>query len=91
MSFGAFFMLSGALGILRMKDFFSRLHPAGVSDSFGAPLILIGAMVHYGFSLVTAKIFILVLLLLITSPTTTHTLAQAAIVSKLKPMVKDKK
>lgn len=90
MAAGAFFMFSGSLGILRMKDFFTRLHPAGVSDSFGAPLILLGAMVHYGFSLVTVKIFFLILLFLITSPTITHTLSQAEIASKLKTALKDK-
>lgn len=88
---GAFFMVSGSLGILRMPDFFSRLHPAGVIDSFGAPLILLGAAVHFGFSFITAKIILLILLLLITNPTATHILSQSAIADKLKPLQRDKK
>lgn len=88
---GAFFMLSGAVGILRMPDFFTRIHPAGVIDSFGAPLILIGVAVHFGFSLITGKIIILILLLLIANPTATHAIAQSAIVGKLKPLQRDKK
>ena len=88
---GAFFMLSGSLGILRMPDFFTRIHPSGVIDSFGAPLILIGVAVHFGFSLISGKIILLVLFLLITNPTATHVLSQSAIVGKLKPLLRDKK
>lgn len=91
MAFGVFIMLSGALGVLRMKDFFSRLHPAGAADCFGAPLVLLGAVVHYGFTVMSLKIAFLVLLLFIASPTATHILAQAALAAKLKPMLKDKK
>ncbi len=88
---GAFFMLSGALGILRMPDFFSRLHPAGITDSFGAPMLLVGVMLKYGFSLFSGKIFLLILFLFITNPTSTNVLSQAAIISKIKPYLKDKK
>ncbi len=88
---GAFFMLSGALGILRMPDFFSRLHPAGITDSFGAPMLLIGVLLKYGFSLFAGKIFLLILFLFITNPTSTHILSQAAIIAKVKPYIKDKK
>lgn len=88
---GAYFMISGSLGILRMPDFFTRLHPAGVTDSFGAPLVLLGVAVHFGFTLIAGKIVLLVILLLITNPTATHVLSQTAIIGKLKPFLKEKK
>ena len=88
---GAFFMISGSLGILRMPDFFTRLHPAGITDSFGAPLILLGVAVHFGVSLVSGKIILLIILLLVANPTATHVLSQSALVTKLKPYVKGKK
>lgn len=88
---GAFFVLSGALGILRMPDFFSRIHPAGVIDSFGAPLILLGVAINLGFTLISGKIILLILLLLITNPTATHILSQTALINKLKPWTKEKK
>lgn len=88
---GTFFVLSGALGILRMPDFFTRIHPAGVIDSFGAPLILVGVAIKLGFTLVAGKIILLAMLLLITSPTATHILAQTALISKLKPWTREKK
>jgi multicomponent Na+:H+ antiporter subunit G len=88
---GVFFVISGSLGMLRMPDFFTRIHPASVIDSFGAPLILLGVAVHFGFSFISGKIILLVLLLLITNPTATHVLAQTAIIGKLKPLLRDKK
>ena len=91
MAVGSFFMLSGSLGILRMPDFFTRVHPSALIDSFGAPLVLVGAAIHFGFSFLTLKIILLVFLLLITHPTATHALCQAALKGKLKPLIKDKK
>lgn len=78
---GAFFAFTGTVGMLRMTDFFSRLHPAGVTDSLGVPLILAGLMLHTGFTLVTGKLLLILLFLLLTSPTACHALAKAAFLS----------
>jgi multicomponent Na+:H+ antiporter subunit G len=82
---GVFFILTGALGLIRMPDFYTRLHAAGLIDSMGAPLLLIGLAIHDGFTLVTVKIILLIIFLLITSPTATHALAKAALLAGLKP------
>jgi multicomponent Na+:H+ antiporter subunit G len=39
---GWVFALTGSLGVLRMPDFYSRLHPAGMTDSFAQGLIVLG-------------------------------------------------
>ncbi|MCE3232101.1 MAG: conserved rane protein of unknown function [Rickettsiaceae bacterium] len=88
---GVFFIFTAALGVLRMPDFFTRLHPAGLADSFGAPLVLIGVAIQHGFSFLSAKIMLLVFFILITSPTSTHALAKAALFFGLKPITRDKK
>ena len=41
---GSFFCFVGALGLIRLPDFYSRVHAAGVVDSLGAILILLGLM-----------------------------------------------
>lgn len=82
---GAFLVLVGALGLLRMPDFYTRLHPAGVTDTLGADLILLGLMVQAGFSLVTIKLILIGAFLFFTSPTSTHAIANAALVAGLKP------
>ena len=78
---GAFFVLTGALGILRMPNFFARLHPAGVTDSLGVTFVLAGLILHTGLTLVSGKLLLLMLFLLLTSPTACYALAKAAFLS----------
>lgn len=75
---GLFIVFSGSLGMLRFPDIFTRLHAAGITDSLGAPLVLFGLMVLEGLTITSLKIFLLILLLLLTSPTACHALAKAA-------------
>ena len=75
---GTFLILSGSLGILRFPDFFSRLHPAGITDSLGAPLVLLGLIAQEGLTIISLKLLVLIILILITSPTACHALAKAA-------------
>lgn len=82
---GAFFILTSALGFYRMPDFFTRLHPAGMSDSAGILFIGTGAVLTYGLTLVSAKIVILAFFAMITSATATHALGSAALSTGLKP------
>lgn len=75
---GSLFVLSGGVGLLRFPDFYTRVHAVGLTDSVGAGLILLGLLLltpdwGTGFRLV-----VIVAFLLLTGPTATHTLAQAA-------------
>ena len=74
---GAFCMIGG-LGLLRLPDVYARMHAAGMTDTLGAGLILAGLMVQGGLSLVTVKLFLILVFLLFTSPTSTYALANAA-------------
>ena len=82
---GGVFVIIGALGSLRFPDFWSRLHAASVTDSGGVVLLLIGMGLHSGFNLITFKLFLIGAFLFITGPTSTHAVANAALVSGLKP------
>ncbi|MGE0416502.1 MAG: monovalent cation/H(+) antiporter subunit G [Acetobacteraceae bacterium] len=86
---GAFFTLVGALGLVRMPDLYTRLHASGVLDPFGVGLILIGLMFQAGFTLTTAKLAILIVLLLFTSPVACHALARAAMHHGVRPRLVD--
>jgi multicomponent Na+:H+ antiporter subunit G len=87
---GSFFCVVGGVGILRLPDFYSRLHGAGITDTLGAGLIFIGLMIQAGISLVTVKLIMIVFFLYLTSPTATHAIAKAARISGLKPQLEDK-
>lgn len=75
---GSFLSLTFGLGLLRFPDFYSRTHAAGVADTLCAALIIIGLSLQSGFSLVTLKLFLILLFLWFTSPTSSFTLASTA-------------
>ena len=80
-------LLIGGLGLLRLPDVFARMHGAGMVDTLGLALILLGLMVQAGFSLVTVKLILIMGFVLYTSPTTTHALARACLYGGQKPEV----
>lgn len=86
---GGFFCVVGAVGLLRMPDFYTRMHAASVIETLGAGLILLGLLLQAGFTLVAVKLLMLGLLILFISPTATHALARAGIVRGLKPLLAD--
>lgn len=75
---GCFFMVVGGIGLVRLPDLYTRLHAAGITDTAGAGLILVGVMVQAGFTLLTLKLLLILMFILFTSPTATHALARAA-------------
>lgn len=87
---GSAFILIGAIGIIRLPDVFARMHGAGIIDTLGAGLILIGLMTQAGFTLVTVKLILIFVFLLFTGPTATHALARAALNGGVKPLLHDK-
>jgi multicomponent Na+:H+ antiporter subunit G len=83
---GSFFCIVGGIGLVRLPDFFARIHGAGITDTLGAGLVLAGLMVQAGLTLVTVKLVMVVAILLITGPTATHAVARAARLSGLEPV-----
>ena len=84
---GAAFCAIGALGLVRMPDFYTRMHGAGITDTAGAGLMLLGMFLQAGFTLIAVKLVMVGLLLLFTSPTATHALAKAALARGLAPLL----
>jgi len=84
---GGLFCVVGALGLVRMPDFYTRMHAAGVTDTVGAGLLLLGMILQAGFTMATVKLLMIALLLLFTNPTATHALAKAARARGLEPLL----
>jgi multicomponent Na+:H+ antiporter subunit G len=84
---GGLFCIVGAIGMLRMPDFYTRMHAASVIETLGAGLILLGLLLQSGFNLVSVKLLMIGLLIFFVSPTATHALARAAMARGLKPLV----
>ena len=82
---GGAFVVIGSVGLIRMPDFFTRLHAAGVCETLGAWLVLLGLLLQAGWSTVSVKLIMIFLMLAITGPTATHALAKSALHGGVKP------
>lgn len=87
LSTGGAFVLIGGVGAVRLPNFYTRMHAASLTDTMGTILILIGIMVQSGGSLATIKLAAILVFLLLTGPTATYALANAALMSGMKPGV----
>jgi multicomponent Na+:H+ antiporter subunit G len=85
---GGLFVFIGGVGALRMPNFYTRMHAASLTDSMGSILIIVGFMLQAGFSLATFKLLAILAFLLLTGPTATYALANAALLSGMKPDAK---
>jgi multicomponent Na+:H+ antiporter subunit G len=84
---GAFFILAAGIGVLRLPDVFARLHAAGMKDTMGSALTLIGLMLLGGLSLVTVKLILIWALLWFTCSVATHSVARAAFLGGVRPVL----
>jgi len=87
---GTFLCFSGSVGLFRFPDFFTRLHAASVTDTLGSGLILVALVLQAGSEwLVTMKLLFILAFIFLTSPTSGHALAKAAIHAGQKPKTSD--
>ena len=87
MAFGSFLCITGALGIVRFPDFYTRMHAASLTDSVGRGFILLGFVLQTLDSVViVSKLLLILAFIWLTSPTASHALAKSALHGKLKPI-----
>ncbi len=84
---GSFFLVSGAIGLIRMPDVYTRMHAASVIDTLGAMLLILGLVFQAGFSLLALKLFFVIALLFFFGPVASHALAQAALHAGIEPLL----
>ena len=75
----------GGIGMHRFPDFYTRLHAAGTTDTLCAALFLLGLGFQAGLSIASFKLFLIFAFIFFTSPTASHSLANAAMLGGLKP------
>lgn len=74
----------GGLGIVRARSPYVRLHMAGVADTGGAGVFLIGLMFYTGWAATGGLTVVLLLFLLFTGPLATHAIAKSAFTRKMR-------
>lgn len=76
---GGFFLFTTAtLGLLRLPDFYARLHATGKGDTLAALWSLMALAIYHGFSLTSIKIVFIAVFLFLAQPTATHAISRAA-------------
>lgn len=86
--FGCVVSLTGSFGLIRMPDFYTRLHTAGKTDSLAQLVILVGLVFVTDDILIKLKLVVVALILMIVAPTATHAITKAAHLHSLRPWTK---
>ncbi len=84
---GSFSVITGAVGVLRLPDVYTRMHAASITDTLGAGSIIAGLILQAGLTLVAAKLFLILVFIFFTSPASSFALAHAALTSGVKPIL----
>jgi multicomponent Na+:H+ antiporter subunit G len=72
--------------LIKLPDVYCRIHAVGMIDTAGASFIILGMIIHQGFSLVSFKLALIGVFLFFTSPIATHAVAQVAHKMGVKPV-----
>ncbi len=83
---GAFFTLVGSIGLLKLPDFYMRLHGPTKASTLGVGAILIASALHFSRNAdgVSLHEILITVFLFITAPVSAHLMAKAAIHTKVK-------
>ncbi|QHF02868.1 MULTISPECIES: Na+/H+ antiporter subunit G [Pseudomonas syringae group] len=78
------FTLTGALGLLRLKDFFQRMHPTALASTLGAWCVALASIIYFSAlkSEPVIHAWLIPVLLAITVPVTTLLLARTGLFRK---------
>jgi multicomponent Na+:H+ antiporter subunit G len=82
---GFFFHAVAALGMLRLPDFYTRLHAVGKAETLGVLLTLAAVAVWTGPSFTAVKVGLVAAFLFVANPTSTHAVGRAAWRLGMKP------
>jgi len=94
---GFLFFTATTIGILRLPDFYSRMHAAGKGDTLSSLLVMAGLALFnlhelsVGSLLVSLKIMFICVFIFMASPTATHHIIEAGYNAGVKPWSKEKK
>lgn len=80
---GLFVVISGIIALFRFPDFYTKLHAASVIECCGIPICLIGLAVIHDDIISTLKLILIMIIIFIMNPVSTHALARSSMKSKI--------
>ncbi|GGP12527.1 Na+/H+ antiporter subunit G [Oceanobacillus neutriphilus] len=76
---GVFFAVVSAIGIVRLKDVYSRAHASGKSATLGVIFIMLAVFIHFlSQGVMNAKILLAILFLFLTAPVASLMITRSA-------------
>ncbi|MCF8082284.1 MAG: monovalent cation/H(+) antiporter subunit G [Deltaproteobacteria bacterium] len=88
LSAGFFFFFTATLGLLRLPDFYSRLHATGKGDTLAVLFSMVGLAVYEGLSITSIKILLIAVFMFLAQPTATHAISRAAFRCHIQPFTR---
>lgn len=76
---GLFVLISGVVGVFRFKYALSRIHAGALFDTLGILLMLLGVIVAEGFTIASLKMVLVIAILWLTSPVSSHLIGRLEI------------
>ena len=76
---GLFFIAVTAIGVLRLPDFFTRVHAVSKTETLGIGLVMLGLAFHAPSLLTGGKLVFAAIFVFIANPVSAHLLTRAAI------------
>ncbi len=83
---GLFFILTTVVGVLRLPDFFTRLHAISKCETVGIGFTLLGFAILSADWGVAARFLLIGAFVMLANPTATHALGRAALRSGVRPL-----
>lgn len=80
-------VLIGGVGVIRMPDLYTRMHASSLTDTVATLALFSGLILHSGLTLASFKLAAIMAFVLLTGPTATYALANAAYSSGIQPPV----
>lgn len=82
---GVAFALIGSIGVLRLPDFYTRMHAASKLDTMSLGLVMLGLAILQGPDLNAVKLLLIFLFASIANPAAANALGRSAVRAGLEP------
>jgi len=87
---GIAFAVIGSIGILRLPDFYTRVHAAGKLDTAAIVLSMVGLALLDGLEISDSRLVLIAIFVFIANPAATHALGRSALRTKLVPWTRQR-
>lgn len=88
---GVVFALIGSIGVLRLPDFYTRMHAASKLDTMSLGLCMVGLAILQGPDLNAVKLLLIFLFASIANPAAANALGRSAVRAGLEPWSREQR